>query len=150
MNITDVGHLTSDADDGEDKMEKAARTQKKDPMEIAAYYTDVFLQDLDRLHIEKPEFIPRATDNIPQMIDFVQTLIEKGYGYETSDGIYYDISKFPGYGKLSRMNFDEQQAGARVEINDEKRHPADFALWKKAQPNHIMQWPSPWGMGFPG
>ena len=150
MNITDVGHLTSDADDGEDKMEKAARTQKKDPMEIAAYYTGVFLEDLDRLHIEKPEFIPRATDNIPQMIDFVQTLIDKGYGYETSDGIYYDISKFPGYGKLSRMNFDEQQAGARVEINDEKRHPADFALWKKAQPNHIMQWPSPWGMGFPG
>ena len=150
MNITDVGHLTSDADEGEDKMAKASREQKKDPMEIAAFYTEIFMKDLDRLNISKPEFIPRATDNIPQMIDFVQGLIDKGYGYETSDAIYYDIAAFPGYGKLSRLNLEEQQAGARVEVNDEKRHPADFALWKKAEPNHIMQWPSPWGMGFPG
>ncbi len=150
MNITDVGHLTSDADEGEDKMAKASREQKKDPMEIAAFYTEIFMKDLERLNISKPEFIPRATDNIPQMIDFVQGLIDKGYGYETSDAIYYDIAAFPGYGKLSRLNLEEQQAGARVEVNDEKRHPADFALWKKAEPNHIMQWPSPWGMGFPG
>ncbi len=150
MNITDVGHLTSDADEGEDKMAKASREQKKDPMEIAAFYTEIFMKDLDRLNISKPEFIPRATDNITQMIDFVQGLIDKGYGYETSDAIYYDIAAFPGYGKLSRLNLEEQQAGARVEVNDEKRHPADFALWKKAEPNHIMQWPSPWGMGFPG
>ncbi len=150
MNITDVGHLTSDADEGEDKMAKASREQKKDPMEIAAFYTEIFMKDLARLNISLPEFVPRATDNIPQMIDFVQGLIDKGYGYETSDAIYYDISAFKGYGKLSRLNLEEQQAGARVEVNTEKRHPADFALWKKAEPNHIMQWPSPWGMGFPG
>jgi len=150
MNITDVGHLVSDADEGEDKMEKSAREQKRSPLEIAAFYTEAFMRDIGRLNIESPEIIAKATDNIQEMIDFVKKLVEKGYGYETSDGIYFDISKFPGYGKLSRMNFDEQQAGARVEVNDEKRHPSDFALWKKAPKEHLQQWPSPWGMGYPG
>ena len=150
MNITDVGHLTSDGDSGEDKMEKSAREQKKSPYDIAKFYTDVFMADLDKLHIDKPEIFPRATDNIPEMIEFVKKLLDLGYGYETSDGIYFDIGKFPSYGKLSRLNLDEQIAGARVEVNDEKRHPADFALWKKAPKEHIMQWPSPWGMGYPG
>ncbi len=150
MNITDVGHLVSDANDGEDKMEKSAREQQKSPYEIAKFYTDVFMSDLDKLAISKPEIIPRATDNIQEMIDFVSDLCKKGYGYETSDGIYFDISKFPAYGKLSRLNIEDQLAGARVEVNDEKRHPADFALWKKAPKEHIMQWPSPWGMGYPG
>ncbi len=150
MNITDVGHLTSDGDEGEDKMAKASAEQKKTPYEIAAFYTDVFLRDIDSLHIDRPELIPHATDNIEEMIAFVVGLCEKGYGYETSDGIYYDISKFKDYGKLSRLNLDEQVAGARVEVNSEKRHPADFALWKKAPKEHIMQWPSPWGMGYPG
>ena len=150
MNITDVGHLTSDGDSGEDKMSKAAKEQKKSPYEIAAHYTEVFLRDIDSLNIDRPELIPHATDNIPEMIEFVQGLWDKGFAYETSDGIYYDISKFPEYGKLSRLNLDEQQAGARVEVNEEKRHPADFAVWKKAPKEHIMQWPSPWGMGYPG
>lgn len=150
MNITDVGHLTSDGDEGEDKMAKASAEQKKTPWEIAEYYTGIFLRDIDSLHISRPELIPRATENIEEMISFVVGLCEKGYGYETSDGIYYDIGRFADYGKLSRLNLDEQQAGARVEVNSEKRHPADFALWKKAPKEHIMQWPSPWGMGYPG
>lgn len=150
MNITDVGHLLSDGDEGEDKMAKAAREQKKSPRDIAEYYSEVFFTDLRRLNIGKPEIIAKATDHIQEMISYVEALIEKGYGYETSDGIYFDIGKFDGYGKLSRLNLDEQIAGARVEVNTEKRHPADFALWKKAEKNHIMQWESPWGMGYPG
>ena len=150
MNITDVGHLLSDGDEGEDKMEKASREQKKTPWEIAEFYTNVFMKDIALLNIGKPEIIAKATDHIQDMIEYVEKLVEKGYGYETSDGIYFDIGKFPEYGKLSRLNLEDQIAGARVEVNSEKRHPADFALWKKAAPEHIMQWQSPWGMGFPG
>ena len=150
MNITDVGHLLDDGDSGEDKMQKAAREQKKTPWEIAAYYTEVFFRDLKALNIEPPEIIAKATEHIPEMIDFVQKLQEKGFAYEISDGIYFDISRFPSYGKLSGQTVDEKEAGARIEENGEKRHPADFALWKKADKNHIMQWPSPWGQGFPG
>lgn len=150
MNITDVGHLLSDADDGEDKMVKASKEMQKTPEEIADYYTNIFFTDLKKLNISNPEVIAKATDNIKEMIDYVVTLQEKGFAYETSDGIYFDIEKFPEYGKLSRLNLDDQIAGARVEVNSEKRHPADFALWKKAEPNHIMQWDSPWGKGYPG
>ena len=150
MNITDVGHLTSDGDDGEDKMQTAAKKQNKSPEQIAAFYSEVFFKDLERLNILKPEIIAKATDNIDEMIDFVKTLCEKGYGYETDDGIYFDISKFDEYGKLSRCNIEDALAGARVAVNTQKRHPADFALWKKAEKNHIMQWQSPWGMGYPG
>lgn len=150
MNITDVGHLVSDADDGEDKMQTAAEKQHKSPEEIAAYYSDIFFKDLKRLNILVPETVAKATDNIPEMIEFVKTLCEMGYGYETDDGIYFDISKFDGYGKLSRCNLEDALAGARVAVNTQKRHPADFALWKKAEKNHIMQWQSPWGMGYPG
>jgi cysteinyl-tRNA synthetase len=150
MNITDVGHLVSDADEGEDKMIKASREQQKSPWEIAEFYTKAFMRDIARLNIGKPEIVVRATDHIDDMIDFVRRLIERGRAYETSDGIYYDISKFPEYGMLSGLNLDEQQAGARVEVNTEKRHPADFTVWIKAPKEHIMQWPSPWGMGYPG
>ena len=150
MNITDVGHLVSDGDDGEDKMQTAAKKQNKSPEEIAAFYSEVFFKDLKRLNILMPEIVAKATDNIPEMIEFVKTLCDKGYGYETDDGIYFDISKFDGYGKLSRCNLDDALAGARVAVNTQKRHPADFALWKKAEKNHIMQWQSPWGMGYPG
>ena len=150
MNITDVGHLINDGDDGEDKMAKTAREQSKSPWQIASYYTDMFLKDIDRLNIGRPEIICKATDHIPEMIKFVEGLFEKGFAYETSDGIYFDIGKLPDYGKLSRINLDDLLAGARVEVNAEKRHPADFALWKKAAPEHIMQWKSPWGMGYPG
>ncbi len=150
MNITDVGHLKSDADDGEDKMAVAAKKQHKTPEEIAAIYSAAFFKDLERLNILIPETVTKATDNIPEMIEFVQKLCELGYGYETDDGIYFDISKFKDYGKLSRCNLDDALAGARVAVNTQKRHPADFALWKKAEKNHIMQWQSPWGMGYPG
>lgn len=150
LNITDVGHLTYDSDDGEDKMEMAARAQQKTPTEIAEYYTEVFFRDFAKLNIEKPEIIAKATDHIKEMIDYVIKLEDKGYGYETGDGIYFDICKFSDYGTLSGAVLDDQIAGARVEVNSEKKHPADFALWKKAEPNHIMQWESPWGMGYPG
>lgn len=150
MNITDVGHLVSDADEGEDKMLKTAKEQKKSPWEIAEYYTEIFFQDITALNIEKPEIVSKATEHIGDMLKFVEGLVEKGYAYETSDGIYFDIGEFKDYGKLSRLDLDEQLAGARVEVNEEKRHPADFALWKKAPKEHIMQWPSPWGMGYPG
>ena len=150
MNITDVGHLLSDADEGEDKMEKAAKEQRKSPYEIADFYTKVFFDDLKKLNIGKPELTPKATEHIREMLDFVYALCEKGYGYETSDGIYFDISKFPAYGQLSGINLEEQKAGARVEVNDEKRSPFDFAIWKKAPKEHIMQWDSRWGKGYPG
>jgi cysteinyl-tRNA synthetase len=150
MNITDVGHLVSDEDEGEDKMAKSAREEKKTPWEIAEFYTNIFMNDIKALNIENPEIIPKATQHITEMLEFVEGLVEKGYGYETSDGIYFDIQKFKGYGKLSRLNLEDQIAGARVEVNEEKHHPADFALWKKAPKEHIMQWPSKWGMGYPG
>lgn len=150
MNITDVGHLMSDGDDGEDKMEAAAKKLRKSPYEIAEHYTEAFMRDIAALNIGRPEIIAKATDHIGDMIEYVEKLVEKGYGYETSDGIYFDISRFPGYGKLSRLSLDDQIAGARVAVNDEKRSPHDFALWKKAPKEHIMQWPSPWGMGYPG
>lgn len=150
MNITDVGHLTSDGDVGEDKMSKTAREQQKSPYEIAAFYSEEFFRDLNKLNIDTPEIIAKATDHIDDMIEYVRQLIDKGYAYEISDGIYFDISKFPKYGELSRLDLEEQRAGARVEVNTEKRNPQDFAVWKKAEPNHIMQWESPWGMGYPG
>jgi cysteinyl-tRNA synthetase len=150
MNITDVGHLTSDADEGEDKMIKAMRREGKSVWEIARFYTDAFLRDMDRLNINRPTIITPATEHIQDMIDLIQCLIDKGHAYVISDGVYYDVSTFPDYGKLSRQSLDEMEAGARVEVNSEKRNPADFALWKKASPTHAMKWPSPWGIGFPG
>lgn len=151
MNITDVGHLTSDADEGEDKMQSAAKKTGKSPWEIAEHFTDLFFRDTARLNIEKPEIVAKATDHIADMLEFVEALVEKGYGYETSDGVYFDISKFPSYGKLSgNTRLDNNIAGARVDVNSEKRNPADFALWKKAPKEHIMQWDSPWGRSYPG
>ncbi len=150
LNITDVGHLLADSDDGEDKMAKASREQQKTPWELAEMYSAVFFDDLKKLNIGKPEIVAKATDHIADMIKYVQALEAEGYAYETSDGIYFDIAKFPKYGQLSGANLEDQIAGARVEVNGEKRHPADFALWKKADPLHIMQWDSPWGKGYPG
>lgn len=150
MNITDVGHLTSDADTGEDKMEKAAKKEGKDPYEIAKFYANAFMNDMGKLHIEKPEIITKATDNIPQMIEMVEEIIKNGYGYETSKGIYFDVSKLDKYPVLSNNSVEGQQAGARVEVDKEKRNPFDFALWIKAPENHIMKWDSPWGKSYPG
>lgn len=150
MNITDVGHLESDADEGEDKMEKAARKENKDPYEIAAYYTDIFFRDMGRLNIEKPEIIAKATEHINDMLEFVKILVENGYAYETSRAIYFDISKLDHYPVLSNRNIDDQIAGARVDVDEEKRNPYDFAVWIKAPENHIMKWESPWGLSYPG
>ena len=150
MNITDVGHLESDADEGEDKIAKAARKENKDPYEIAAFYTEFFLRDIERLNIDKPEIICKATDHINEMIEFVSDIVKNGYGYETSRGIYFDISKLDKYPVLSDRKVDEQIAGARVEVDKEKKNPEDFAIWIKAPANHLMKWESPWGLSYPG
>jgi cysteinyl-tRNA synthetase len=150
MNITDVGHLTSDADEGEDRMVVGARRTGRDPWEIAEHFTNLFFKDTAALNILRPQVVCRATDHIPEMIDLVRKLEAGGFTYEISDGIYFDVSRFPDYGRLSGQTLDDLRAGARVEVNPEKRHPADFALWRKATPAHIMQWDSPWGRGFPG
>ncbi len=150
MNITDVGHLVSDGDEGEDKMLKAAREEKKTPLEIAAYYTKKFLTDFDRLNIDRPEIICKATEHIDDMMKYVQKLVERGYAYETSTAIYFDVSKLDKYGILSGIDLRNQKAGARVEVDEEKRNPYDFALWIKAPENHIMKWESPWGLCYPG
>jgi len=150
QNITDVGHLTDDADEGEDKLLVAARKEKKHPMALAEYYTASYFEDMDRLNCVRPDISPRASGHITEQIALVKTLLEKGFAYEVNGSVYFEVNKFGGYGKLSGRNIDDMQAGARVKVSSEKRHPADFALWKKAEPNHIMQWDSPWGKGYPG
>lgn len=150
MNITDVGHLESDADDGEDKMAKAARRENKDPYEIAEFYTEKFMIDLDKLNISKPEIICKATDHIKDMEEYVKKIIENGYAYETDDTIYFDTSKLDKYGVLSNIKIDEQKAGARVEFDNKKRNVTDFALWIKAPEKHIMKWDTFWGKCYPG
>ena len=152
MNITDVGHLVSDADDGEDKLEKGARREGKSAWDVAKLYGDYFVDGLGRLNIAKPTYLPKATEHITEQIELVQKLEEKGFTYKISDGIYYDTSKFPRYADFARLDLDEQQAGARVEHNPEKRNPTDFALWKFSPEGQQrdMEWDSPWGKGFPG
>ena len=150
MNITDVGHLVSDGDEGEDKMLKSAREEHKTPMEIAEHYTKLFFRDLERLNVETPEVICKATDHIKEMLEMVQKIMKRGYAYETSTAIYFDVSKLDEYGILSGIKLDEQKSGARVEVDPEKKNPYDFALWIKAPENHLMKWDSPWGPSYPG
>ena len=150
MNITDVGHLVSDADEGEDKMIKSAKEEGKTPLEIAEFYTKKFLKDLKDLNIDMPEIICKATDHINDMLEFVEELMRKGYAYERSTAIYFDVSKLDEYGVLSGINLEEQKEGARVEVDKEKKNPYDFALWIKAPKNHLMKWDSPWGLSYPG
>jgi cysteinyl-tRNA synthetase len=152
MNITDVGHLVSNADEGEDKIELGAKREGKTAWEIAAYYTEAFLRDSALLNIKRAHILPRATDHIKEQIELIQVLEKKGFTYRTSDGIYYDTSKFKDYWKLSGQRPEERLAGARVEINPEKKNPWDFALWKFSPKDkkRQMEWPSPWGIGFPG
>jgi len=152
MNITDVGHLTGDRDMGEDKMETGAQREGRTAWEIAEHYTTAFQADLVHLNIVDPDVWCKATDAIPEQITLIETLESKGYTYRTSDGIYFDTSKFDGYARLSRQNREALQEGARVEKNVEKRNPTDFALWKFSPPDtqRQMEWDSPWGIGFPG
>ncbi len=152
MNITDVGHLTSDADDGEDKMEKGAKREGKSVWEIAEFYTEVFKKNLKELNVLEPNTWCKATDHIPEQIALIQQLEAKGFTYQTSDGIYFDTSKLKDYGKLAKLDTKGLREGARVEANPEKRSPTDFALWKFSPPStkRQMEWSSPWGVGFPG
>jgi cysteinyl-tRNA synthetase len=150
QNITDVGHLTDDADAGEDKIAKQAAKEKLHPMHAVELYTREYFADMDALNILRPDISPRATGHIPEQIEMAQDLVEKGYAYEVNGSVYFDVTKDKEYGKLSGRNLDESESGTRVDVKSEKRNPADFALWKKAEPNHIMQWNSPWGKGYPG
>lgn len=152
MNVTDVGHLTGDRDMGEDKMEKAAATAGKTAWELASYYTEAFLNDLREMNILYPDKLVKATDHISDMIKLIAALEKKGYTYKTSDGIYFDTAKLSDYGKLAKLDLEGLKAGARVEINPEKKNPTDFALWKFSPQNQKrqMEWQSPWGIGFPG
>lgn len=151
MNITDVGHLTSDADTGEDKMEKGSRKAGKSAWEIAEEYTQAFKQDMHALNLVEPTIWCRATDHIQEQIDLIRCIEAKGFTYQTSDGIYFDTSRLSDYGALSRLNIDGLQAGSRIDVG-EKRLPTDFALWKFSPvgQKRQMEWASPWGVGFPG
>ena len=150
MNITDVGHLVSDADEGEDKMAVAAKRENKDPYEIAEFYTNRFMGDLQKLNIGKPEIICKATEHIKEMEEYVLQIIKNGYTYETENTIYFDTSKLDKYGLLSNIKVEEQKAGARVDFDKEKKNVTDFALWIKAHENHIMKWDTFWGKCYPG
>jgi cysteinyl-tRNA synthetase len=151
INITDVGHLVSDGDEGEDKMTLGARREKTTPQAIADRYTKEFIDDLSELNIDTKDIqFPRATNYIKEQIALAKTLEEKGFAYRTKNGLAFDTSRFPGYGKLGNINVSAQRVGARVEADPEKRHPSDFWLWRTAKPNDLQQWDSPWGCGNPG
>jgi cysteinyl-tRNA synthetase len=152
VNITDVGHLVSDADEGEDKLEKGARREGKTAWEVAEYYTQDFLEGKQALNISEPDYIVKATEHIAEQIELIQKLEEKGYTYAIDDGVYYDTSKFEGYAAFARLDLEDQQAGARVSFNPQKRNSSDFALWKFSPKDsqRDMEWESPWGKGFPG
>ncbi|MBU0540699.1 cysteine--tRNA ligase [Patescibacteria group bacterium] len=152
MNITDVGHLTDDADEGEDKLEKASAETGSTAREIAEKFTKLFFEDSRRLQILAPTKAPKATEHIKEQIALIEELEKKGFTYNTSDGVYFDTSKFPDYGKFSGQPLEEKEAGARVAANPEKKNPTDFALWKFSPvgSKRQMEWPSPWGVGFPG
>ncbi len=153
MNITDVGHMTDEVSDtGRDKMELAEADEGLSAAEIAEKYTDAFLKDSDLVGIERADLYPRATQHVEEMIRIIEALLEKRHAYEVDGTVYYDVTTFPDYGKLSGNTLDQLRAGHRQEVavDPNKRHPEDFALWKKAGPNRLLKWPSPWGAGFPG
>ena len=151
-NITDVGHLTGDMDMGEDKIETGAKREGKSAWEIAEKYSLAFKEDLEKLNILMPDVWEKVSDNIPEQIDLIKSLEEKGFVYKTNDGLYFDTSKFPDYNKLSHLSLETLKEGARIEKNHEKKNPTDFALWKFSSPDkkRQMEWKSPWGIGFPG
>ena len=150
QNITDVGHLTDDADAGEDKIVVEARRRGLHPMAVVESFMRSYYEDMDALGVLRPDIAPRATGHITEQIEQIRVLIERGHAYEVNGSVYFDVSSYASYGRLSGRTVEDLEAGARVAVNEEKRHPADFALWKRAETGHIMRWPSPWGEGFPG
>lgn len=154
-NITDVGHLVNDADEGESKIEQRARLEQLEPMEVAQQYYNSYIRDMNVLNMLRPDIEPRATGHIPEQIEMVESILKNGYAYESNGSVYFDVEKYNQdfkYGKLSGRDLDQILSGSRddLEGTQEKRHSADFALWKKASPTHIMRWNSPWSIGFPG
>lgn len=154
-NITDVGHLVGDGDEGESKLDKQARIEKLEPMEVAQHYYNAYIDALNKLNIQRPSIEPRATGHIPEQIAAVEEILKAGYAYESNGSVYFDVEKYDEdftYGALSGRDLENMKSGSRenLEGGSDKRHPADFALWKKADPFHIMRWHSPWGEGFPG
>jgi len=150
QNITDVGHLTDDADAGEDKVAKQARIERVEPMEVVETYTRSFFEDMDALNVRRPDISPRASGHVPEQIELAKTLIDRGLAYESNGSVYFSVADWPSYGKLSGRKIQDLEEGARLEIDEDKRDPRDFAVWRAASPEHIMRWNSPWGEGYPG
>jgi cysteinyl-tRNA synthetase len=150
QNITDVGHLTGDADEGEDKIARQAKKERVEPMEIVEYYTRSYFEDMDALNVLRPDISPRASGHVPEQVELAQTLIEKGAAYESNGSVFFSVKDWPSYGKLSGRKIEDLEEGARLEVNPDKHDPRDFAVWRAAIPGHIMRWNSPWGEGFPG
>jgi cysteinyl-tRNA synthetase len=147
QNITDVGHIL---DSGEDRIQQGALREQMQPMQLVEYYTRRYFADMDRLNILRPDISPRATGHIPEMLEWIEGLIRDGHAYVADGSVYFDVSEWEAYGKLSGRHVDEAQSGTRVQLADDKHSPEDFALWRKAEPDHIMRWNSPWGEGYPG
>jgi cysteinyl-tRNA synthetase len=147
QNITDVGHIL---DTGEDRILKGAARERIEPMEVVERYSRSYFEDMGKLGVVPADISPRASAHIPEQIEMTKALIAKGFAYEVAGSVYFDVTAFADYGKLSGRRVEEQAEGARVAVREEKRHPSDFALWKKAEPEHILRWPSPWGWGYPG
>jgi cysteinyl-tRNA synthetase len=150
QNITDVGHLTDNADEGEDKILLRAARDRIEPMELVESYMRSYFEDMDTLNVGRPNISPRPSCHIAEQIQLAELLLDTGHAYESNDSVYFDVSSWPEYGKLSGRRVEDQEEGARVAVNPDKRHPADFAVWKKAEKGHILRWPSPWGWGYPG
>ena len=150
MNVTDVGHLTDDADEGEDKIARRAALERLEPMEVAEKYFWAYFDAMDRLGVRRPSVVPRATGHIVEQIELTQELLARGLAYEAGGSVYFDVSAWDDYGQLSRRDPSEQVEGTRALVRGDKRDPRDFALWKRADSGHLMRWPSPWGEGFPG
>lgn len=150
QNITDVGHLTDNADEGEDKILRQAQKERLEPMQIVETYTRSYFEDMDALNVLRPDISPRASGHIPEQIALVQKLLAEKHAYEKNGAVYFDVSSFEEYGKLSGRKIEDQEEGVRIGANPDKKNQADFALWKKADKSHLMRWPSPWGEGYPG
>jgi cysteinyl-tRNA synthetase len=152
MNITDIGHLSGDADEGEDKMVRSARERGLSVLEIAAFYTEAFFKDFERLNILRPDVVCKATEHIPDMIDLIRRIEANGHTYMAGGNLYYDVSTFRDYGRLALLNMDSLKAGARIQVDENKRNPADFVLWftRSKFENQALVWDSPWGRGYPG